>query len=44
MKEVAVSLPEATCNRLQALATRTGRSATFHIREAIDNISRISKI
>ena len=36
MKEVAVSLPEATCNRLQALAARTGRSVAFHIREAIE--------
>ena len=36
MKEVAVSLPEATYNRLRAFAARTGRSATFHIREAIE--------
>ena len=36
MKQAAVRLPEATHARLQALATRTGRTATFYIREAIE--------
>ena len=36
MKQAAVRLPEATYARLQALANRTGRTATFYIREAIE--------
>lgn len=36
MKQTAVRLPEATYERLQALAERTGRTATFYIREAIE--------
>ena len=36
MKQTAVRLPDATYDRLQALATRSGRTATFYIREAIE--------
>ena len=36
MKQTAVRLKETTYTRLQALATRTGRTATFYIREAIE--------
>ena len=36
MKQTVVRLPEATYNRLQALAARTGSSVTLHIREAIE--------
>ena len=36
MKQAAVRLPDATYDRLQALAARTGRTATFYIREAIE--------
>ena len=36
MKQAAVRLPEATYDRLQALAARTGRTATFYMREAIE--------
>ena len=36
MKQTAVRLPDATYERLQALAERTGRTATFYIREAIE--------
>lgn len=36
MKQTAVRLPEATYNRLQVLATHTPRTATFYIREAIE--------
>ena len=36
MKQTVVRLPEATYNRLQALAALTGRSVTLHIREAIE--------
>ena len=36
MKQTAIRLPEDTYNRLQALAARTGRDATFYIREAIE--------
>ena len=36
MKQTAVRLPEATYNRLQTLAARSGRTATFYIREAIE--------
>ena len=35
MKQIAVRLPDATYDRLQALAARSGRTATFYIREAI---------
>ncbi len=36
MKRTAVRLPDATYDRLKALAARSGRTATFHIREAIE--------
>jgi len=36
MKEAAVSIPDATYDRLQALAARTGRTATFYIQQAIE--------
>ena len=36
MKQTAVRLPDATYQRLQALAARTGRTATFYIRQAIE--------
>ena len=36
MKQTAVRLPDATYDRLQALAARSGRTATFYIREAIE--------
>lgn len=36
MKRIAVRLPDATHHRLRALAARSGRTAAFHIREAID--------
>ena len=36
MKQTAVRLPNATYDRLHALATRSGRTATFYIREAIE--------
>ena len=36
MKQTAVRLPDATHDRLQALAARSGRTATFYIREAIE--------
>lgn len=35
-KQTAVRLPEETYNRLKALAERTGRTATFYIREAVE--------
>lgn len=35
-KQTAVRIPDETYERLQALATRTGRSATYYIREAIE--------
>jgi RHH-type rel operon transcriptional repressor/antitoxin RelB len=34
-KQTAVRLPDEIHERLQALAARTGRTATFYIREAI---------
>ena len=37
MKQTAVRLPNATYERLQALAARTGRTATFYIREAVED-------
>ena len=36
MKRTAVRLPDATYARLRALADRSGRTATFYIREAIE--------
>jgi RHH-type rel operon transcriptional repressor/antitoxin RelB len=36
-KQTAVRLPDETYQRLQALAQRTGRTATFYIREAIED-------
>ena len=36
MKQIAVRLPDATYDRLQALAARSGRTATFYIREAVE--------
>lgn len=36
MKQTAVRLPEATYERLQALAAKTGRTVTFYVREAIE--------
>ena len=36
MKRTAVRLPEATYDRLRALADRSGRTAAFHIREAVE--------
>lgn len=35
-KQTAVRLPDETYNRLKSLADRTGRTATFYIREAIE--------
>ena len=35
-KQTAVRLPDETYERLQALAKRTGRTATYYIREAIE--------
>jgi RHH-type transcriptional regulator, rel operon repressor / antitoxin RelB len=35
-KQTAVRLPEETYNRLQLLAKKTGRTATYYIREAIE--------
>ena len=35
-KQTAVRLPDETYARLQALSERTGRTATFYIREAIE--------
>ncbi|MFP4209308.1 MAG: DUF6290 family protein [Wenzhouxiangella sp.] len=34
--QTAVRLPDETYQRLKALAEKTGRTATFYIREAID--------
>ena len=36
MRQTAVRLPDATYDRLKALADRSGRTATFYIREAIE--------
>ena len=36
MKRTAVRLPDATHARLKALAARSGRTAAFHIREAVE--------
>jgi RHH-type rel operon transcriptional repressor/antitoxin RelB len=35
-KQAAIRLPDETYARLQLLATNTGRTATFYIREAIE--------
>ena len=35
-KQTAVRLPDETYDRLKTLAARTGRTATFYIREAIE--------
>ncbi|MDE1993996.1 MAG: TraY domain-containing protein [Rhizobiaceae bacterium] len=35
-KQTAIRLPDETHKRLHALAERTGRTATFYIREAIE--------
>ena len=35
-KQTAIRLPDETYNRLKALAQRTGRTATFYIREAVE--------
>ncbi|MDQ0321272.1 RHH-type rel operon transcriptional repressor/antitoxin RelB [Pararhizobium capsulatum DSM 1112] len=35
-KQTAVRLPDETYERLQALAARTGRTATYYIRQAIE--------
>ena len=35
-KQTAVRLPDDTFDRLKSLADRTGRTATFYIREAIE--------
>jgi RHH-type rel operon transcriptional repressor/antitoxin RelB len=35
-KQTAIRLPDETYERLQALAQRTGRTATYYIREAIE--------
>lgn len=35
-KQAAVRLPDETFERLQALSARTGRTATYYIREAIE--------
>ncbi|MDK4704146.1 MULTISPECIES: DUF6290 family protein [unclassified Rhizobium] len=35
-KQTAIRLPDETYERLQALATRTGRTATFYIRQAVE--------
>jgi RHH-type rel operon transcriptional repressor/antitoxin RelB len=35
-KQAAARLPDETYNRLKALSKRTGRTATFYIREAVE--------
>ena len=35
-KQTAVRLPDETHARLKALAARTGRTATFYIRQAVE--------
>jgi RHH-type transcriptional regulator, rel operon repressor / antitoxin RelB len=35
-KQTAIRIPDETYDRLQALVQRTGRTSTFHIREAIE--------
>ncbi|MDB5539161.1 MAG: hypothetical protein JWQ89_888 [Devosia sp.] len=36
MKQTAVRLPDETYARLQDMASKTGRTATFYIREAVE--------
>ena len=36
MKQTAVRLPDETYDRLRSLAARTNRTATFYIREAVN--------
>ena len=36
MKRTTVRLPNAVCDRLRVLAERSGRTAAFHIREAVE--------
>ena len=36
MKQTAVRLPDTIHDRLHALAERSGRTAAFHIREALE--------
>ena len=35
-KQTAIRLPDETYTRLQTLAARTGRTATFYIRQAVE--------
>lgn len=35
-RQTAIRLPDETYERLQTLAARTGRTATYYIREAIE--------
>ena len=35
-KQTAIRLPDETYNRLKSLAQKTGRTATYYIREAIE--------
>ena len=35
-RQTAIRLPDETYERLQVLAARTGRTATYYIREAIE--------
>jgi RHH-type rel operon transcriptional repressor/antitoxin RelB len=35
MKQIAVRLPDEMCARLKALAESTGRTATYYLREAV---------
>jgi RHH-type rel operon transcriptional repressor/antitoxin RelB len=35
-KQTAIRIPDETYERLQALANRTGRTATYYIRQAIE--------
>jgi RHH-type rel operon transcriptional repressor/antitoxin RelB len=35
-KQTAIRLPDETYERLQALAERTGRTAAFYIRQAVE--------
>jgi RHH-type transcriptional regulator, rel operon repressor / antitoxin RelB len=36
MKQTAVRLPDETYARLQDMASKTGRTATYYIREAVE--------
>ena len=35
-RQTAIRLPDETYERLRSLATRTGRTATYYIREALE--------